>query len=132
MVWAKDGTVTDVTQQLTELSGYKFTNILNYVIDDGSAIDADLRIDGLSTSTYAYRESDNGSADVTNVSQAEITLDDTNAASPRFSVVFGFNLNTEEKLFIAFTCDTSTAGTASHPSRVETVGKQSGTNNLGS
>jgi len=100
--WAKNGTVTAVSQSLPTLISSIFNQILNHVIDNGSAIDVDLRIDNLSTTTYAYRESDDGSTDVTQVSQTEITLDDTSAATERFSMAFGFNLPDEEKLFIQF------------------------------
>jgi len=129
MAWAKNGTVTGVSQSLTGLTAYKFNQILNHVIDNGSAIDVDLRIDNISTNTYAYRESDDGSTDATATEQAEITLDDTSAATERFSVVYGINIAAEEKLFIGFVIDASTAGAATAPSRVEVVGKQSGTSN---
>lgn len=126
MAWTKNGTVTAITLSLPGLTSQKFTHILNHIIDNG-VIDVDLRIDNLSTTTYAYRESDDGSADVTATEQAEITLDDTAAATERFSVVDGINIAGEEKLFIGFTIDASTAGPGTAPSRVETVGKQSGT-----
>lgn len=127
MVWAKNGTVTAVSQSLTGLTATKFNQIMNHVIDNGSAIDVDLRIDNLSTSTYAYRESDNGSADATNVSQTEFTLDDATGATERFSIIYGINIAIEEKLFISHTVDANTAGAGTAPQRVEAVGKQSGT-----
>lgn len=127
MVWEKNGTVTAVTQSLPSLTAKKFNVILNHVIDNGSAIDVNLRIDNISTSTYAYRESDNGSTDILATSQTEITLDDTNTATERFSVVYGINIASEGKLFIGFVVDANTAGAANAPSRVEVVGKQSGT-----
>jgi len=129
MAWAKNGTVTAVSQSLPTLTAFKFNQILNHVIDNGSAIDVDFRIDNLSTSTYSYREADNGSTDVVNVNQTEITLDDTSAATERFSMIYGINIDTEEKLFIIFTVDASTAGAGTAPSRVETCGKQVGTTN---
>lgn len=131
MAWAKNGTVTAVVQSLTSLTGFKFNQILNHVIDNGSAIDVDLRIDDLSTATYAYRESDDGTPDVAHngggSGETEITLDDTSAATERFSMAYGINIAAEEKLFIAFTIDANTAGAGTPPKRVETVGKQSGT-----
>ena len=127
MSWQKNGTVTAVSLSLPSLTALKFNQILNHVIDNGSAIDVDLRIDNLSTSTYAYRESDDGSADVLNVSQTEYTLDDTSAATERFSMVYGINIATEEKLFIGFTVDANEAGAANILSRVESVGKKVGT-----
>jgi len=133
MAWQKNGTVTGVTQSLTGLTALKFNQILNHVIDDESAIDVDFRIDGLSTATYAYRESDDGTADVTHDGSGSgeivITLDDTSAATQRFSVGEGININTEEKLFIFHTIDANTAGAGTAPKRVETVGKQIGTTN---
>ena len=127
MVWTKNGTVTAVSQSLPSLTALKFNVILNHVIDNGSAIDVDLRIDNLSTSTYAYRNSDNDAVDATATEQAEITLDDTSAATERFSIVYGINIAAEEKLFIGFVVDASTAGAGTAPNRVEVVGKQSGT-----
>lgn len=127
MVWELNGTVTAVSQSLPSLTALEFNQILNHVIDNGSAIDVDLRIDNLSTSTYAYRESSNDSTDATSVSQSEITLDDTSAATERFSMVYGINIAAEEKLFIGFVVDANTAGASNAPNRVEMVGKQSGT-----
>jgi len=133
MAWKRNGTVTAVSQSLPDLDKSLFNVILNHVIDDGSAIDVDLRIDNISTSTYAYRESDDGTADVAHngagSGETELTLDDRSAATERFSVVIAFNKNDEEKLFIAHTIDAQTAGAGTAPSRVETVGKQSGTTN---
>lgn len=126
LTWQKNGSVTAVSQSLPSLTALIFNQILNHVIDNGSAIDVDLRIDNISTGTYAYRESDNGSSDVTQISQTEITLDDTSAATERFSVVYGINIAAEEKLFIGFVVDANTAGAANAPSRVEVVGKQVG------
>jgi len=130
MAWEKNGTVTAVVQTLTNLTPLSFNQILNYVVDNGSAIDVDLRIDNLSTNTYAYAESDNGSADVDHLSQTEYTLDETSFASPRFSIVYALNragTASDEKLFIGHVTDANTAGSGNAPNRVESAAKESGT-----
>lgn len=129
MAWEKNGTPDTLssagdTLTISDMSALEFNDILCHVIDNASAIDKDFRVDNISTSTYAYRESDDGSTDVTNINQTEITLDDTSAATERFTVGEGLNITSEEKLFIFHTVDAGTAGAGTAPSRVETVGKQ--------
>jgi len=126
LAWARNGTVTAVSQSLTGLTGFQFNQILNHVIDNGSAIDLDFTIDNITTDTYAYRESSNG-VEATATEQTEITLDDTSAATERFTMMYGLNIAGEEKLFISTTADANTAGPGTAPNRVELTGKQTGT-----
>ncbi len=105
--------------------------LLNHVIDNGSAIDVDLRINNDSGANYAYRESDDGAADVehdgTGSGENEITLDDTPVATERFSVSYITNFSTKEKLLLSHLVDANTAGEGTAPSRVETAGKWANT-----
>ncbi len=136
MAWQKNGTPNTLgsagdTLTISDMTGLQFNQILCHVLDDGSVIDKDFRIDNISTTTYSYRESDDGTADVvhngTGSGENEITLDDTSAATERFTVGVGINISGDEKLFIFHTVDANTAGAGTAPSRVETVGKQVGT-----
>lgn len=114
------------TLQITNLTALKFNVFLNHNLSSG-AIDSDIRIDNISTSTYAKRQSLNGAADATSVSQTEYNNDTNIGSTDRLNIIYGINIATEEKLFISFTCDANTAGAANAPNRVESVGKQSGT-----
>ena len=135
MAWKKNITITLTgSSDLLEGSMFfqlTFNHILSHVLDTGGAIDKDFRIDSLSSATYTYRESDNSSADVVHngsgSGETEITLDDTSDSTERFTMGYGINIDSEEKLFIFLVVDANTTGTANVPNIIETVGKQTGT-----
>jgi len=114
------------TLQITDLTARKFNVFLNHNLAS-SNINSNVRIDNISTSTYSKRQSANGGTDGTSTSQTEYNNDPNAGVTDRFTVIYGFNLATEEKLFISFTIDANTAGAGTVPNRVESVGKQSGT-----
>lgn len=114
------------TLQITNLTALKFNVFLNHNLSSG-AIDSDIRIDNISTSTYAKRQSANGGVDGTSVSQTEYNNDTNTGSTDRFNIIYGINIATEEKLFISFTIDANTPGASNAPNRVVSVGKQSGT-----
>jgi len=122
--WVELGRTSSATPiTVSSLADKRYYLLLNHVIDNGSAIDVDLRINNISTGDYAYRESDDGTTDVTNVDQTEITLDDVITATERFSVNYVSNFATKEKLLLSHLIGASAAGADTAPSRVQTVGK---------
>jgi len=131
MAWTKNGTPNTLgsagdTLQITNLTALKFNVFLNHNVSSG-AIDSDIRIDNISTGTYAKRQNLNGGTDATSTSQTEYNNDTNTGSTDRFNIIYGINIDIEEKLFISFTCDANTAGAGNAPNRVESVGKQSGT-----
>lgn len=71
---------------------------------------------------YAYRDSFNGGADTTGVSQSRFApFNDT--ADPTFLDCFVINVSSKEKLFISHTVSRSTAGAGNAPQRSEGVWK---------
>lgn len=129
MVWQKNGTPDTVsggasTMSISDLTAVKSNEFLTHQIQNGNVLNH--RIDSISTSTYAERFSDNGGTDTTNVSQTELETA-TSGTSDEFCNMFGVNIGTEEKLFIANIVGANTAGAGTAPRRREYVGKQSGT-----
>jgi len=74
------------------------------------------------TTTYAYRNSDNGAADGTSVSQNEIELFSA-TTTPVFVNMFIINNSANEKLVIGHTNNQNTAGSGTASNRREFVGK---------
>lgn len=131
MAWQKNGTPDTLgsagdTLQITDLTALKFNVFLNHNLSTG-AIDSDIRIDNISTGTYAERHALNGTEAAPTTSQTEYNNDVNIGSTDRFNIIYGINIATEEKLFISHTCDANTAGASNAPNRVESVGKQSGT-----
>jgi hypothetical protein len=80
-----------------------------------------------SDSTYAYRWSNNGGADSTAVSAANIVLHNTKANSTKFVNMFIVNYGSNEPLGIAHMVEDGGSGAASDPDRRETIFKRSTT-----
>ena len=78
------------------------------------------------TTTYAYRNSDNGAADSTSTSQAEIEIYSA-TTTPVFSNMFIINNSANEKLVIGNVVNQHTAGAGTAPNRREFVGKYDNT-----
>ena len=78
------------------------------------------------TTTYSYRLSDNGGADSTQVTQADISLYSA-VTTPIFVNMFIINNSATEKLVIGHTISQSTAGAGTAPNRREFVGKYDST-----
>jgi len=78
------------------------------------------------TTTYAYRLSDNGAADSTSTSQADISLYSA-TTTPIFVNMFIINNSANEKLVIGHTINQNTAGAATEPNRRQFVGKYDNT-----
>lgn len=78
------------------------------------------------TTTYSYRLSDNGGADSTQVTQADISLYSA-VTTPIFVNMFIQNISANNKLVIGHTISQSTAGAGTASNRREFVGKYDNT-----
>ena len=138
MAWSKNGTNTltsgSNTLELTGLTKLKFNQIITHIVGASASLtDFKGRVgDGSfdSGSNYASRESQNGGADNTRTSATTFQSGLTaygNANAPSLHIVYGINIDTEEKLFIEFACLRNTAGAGNAPNRFETVYKWTNT-----
>lgn len=78
------------------------------------------------TTTYSYRNADNGAADGTSLSDSHIELYSA-TTTPIFCNMFIFNSSSREKLVIGHTINQNTAGATSAPNRREFIGKYDST-----
>lgn len=78
------------------------------------------------TTTYAYRNSDDGAADVTSTSDSHIEIAQSSSTA-LFTNMFIINNSATEKLVIGHTINQGTAGSGVEPSRREFVGKYDNT-----
>ena len=78
------------------------------------------------TTTYSYRNSDDGGADATSTSDAHIELNQSTSTGV-FTNMFIVNVSANDKLVIGHSVLQSTAGAGTAPSRREFVGKYDNT-----
>ena len=132
--WVELGRTTlgsaNATISVSSLADKRYLMFLINDFRPTGATDGFLRIDGLSTSTYASRLSYNGGADSTVVSETGVAYNADTSLSDNFAVGYIANYATKEKLIQYNRCSTYTgSGATGAPNRTEVVGKQSGTTN---
>ena len=130
MAWNKNGTPHTLTGAadtitISDLTAKTFNVFLSHTIGTGSAsqIQERIRFNADSGSNYALRQSRNGGADATGTSDNSVYLYDNNPDGERLIINYVINISTQEKLAIAFTAHTNTAGAGTAPVRQETVYK---------
>ncbi len=124
MAWAKNGTPSTLTASadtitISNLTANKFNLFLSYILGT-STVDIDTTFNNNSNSVYAQRNSINGS-NATAVSGTYI--DKSTSSTTIFDILYGCCISGQEKLFIGFLVNQSTAGAANPPSRIEYVAK---------
>jgi len=106
---------------------FRLNHFLTHLIDSGGTIDFEMIFNNTTTSDYAYRESDDRSADVAHngsgAGETELKPDDRLGSSNHFSFGFYADIAGEEKLVLSFTVDQVGVGDSSIPSRTEMAGK---------
>ena len=91
-------------------------------VDPASSTDLAVTFNNDTGNNYAIRVSDNGGADGTSVSRANINLD-ASITTPTFVNMFVINNSSKEKLCIAHSIEQSTAGAGNAPTRRESANK---------
>jgi len=86
-------------------------------------VDVLIRFNSDSGNNYAYRKSDDGLADGTNVPASFQIAGDSNISGQHLSVGYTANLSTNEKLSLAHFGGTSAAGAGTAPNRQESASK---------
>lgn len=103
----------------------KYLRIIVYTVATGGTTDLRLRFNNDSGSNYAHRESSNGGADTTAVSQTSILVSGTAARTYLYTVDV-LNVATQEKYTSGFRVDT-TAGAGNAPNKTEQTAKWANT-----
>ena len=124
MAWGKAGsdTLTSASSSMDSgtMTASKTNQILIHWDNSGSISSSDFRLNDVSSNSYAHRNSTDGGADSTSVSQNGIDLHRNDI--PAFSVLYMVDISGEEKLLIESNIH-ATTGAGNAPSRVELVGK---------
>jgi len=128
MAWGKNGTPETLASagalNITDLDARNFNVQLIHWIQNSAILE--WQLDGLSTSTYAFRLSDNGGADSTGTSDTKF-ISGTSASNDEFSITYYANISGEETLAITFDVGANTAGVTNAPRRREVAQKQTST-----
>ena len=140
MAWAKNGTPVTLGSagddlDITDLTATKFNQFMIHTLRTGTGVSHNKRwlttLDNNSATDYAWRRSVNGASEATAINQTSIDFcDATEDESEEFGVIYGVNIDGEEKLFImpqrvyAFQ-----AGASNAPGRAEIVAKCDTTTN---
>ena len=132
MAWGKLGSETltssgDLMNTGT-IASNKFIQVLGHLQDTGGIIYDFMRFNSVSTSTYARRRSVNGASEGTVVNNTFNEISN-NTASDHFHVSYIFNLASEEKLVMNFSCEQKATGASNIPERYESYGKWAETSN---
>jgi hypothetical protein len=134
MAWAKNGTpntlggtADDIT--ISDMTAYKFNMFMEHTIPSSSTTNW-LELDNNANTDYAIRYSTNGGSDGTLTSQVGYQHN-YGTGTDTFAIIYGVNIDSEEKLMISNTCDFNAAGAANAPNRIEVVGKCDTTTNSG-
>ena len=118
--------VSGSTIDVSGLDDKRYYQILSYY---DASVDNSIRFNGVSSTTYANRRSDNGS-ESSQINQDKITLNASAGGTlARFTNGYIANLSTKEKLAQFWTNVQGTAGAATAPTRTEAVGKHAQTVN---
>lgn len=122
-------TVAGDTITVNSIPARKHLRIIVTLVPSG-AVGGFLRFNNDATSTYSNRNSSNGAADATQVSQTGIYAIDASAnAELKYSVIDVLNIATLEKLVISSTIEGGTAGASNAPQKREGAGKWTNTSN---
>ena len=127
MAWQKNdepdtlGSSGDVLQ-ITGLTGFKFNLFLSHIIGGATDIEVAETYNNNTNSVYAQRSEVNGSADATQVSQANI-LNAVRFSADKFLVEYLFSVSDEEKLMIQHFMTGGNAGAANSPDRMQMTAK---------
>ena len=127
MVWAKNGTPetlggTATTNTITDMTAKKFNVVLNHLFKTATLY-RKVQFNSDTASVYARRYSSNGAADGTSVSNDSIIDGVEDNTNDVFFSSYFCSISGEEKLYISFGVNRSTAGAGTAPTRLELVGK---------
>ena len=136
MAWARNGTPNTLSGTadvitISDLTAKKFNVFLQHDIGDTGDENHQYRFDNNANTDYAYRYSWVGTADATGTSQTLLSFADTNTQQDGFTVMYGINIDSEEKLVIGWIALEYGSGAATAPARCEMVGKVDTTTNSG-
>jgi len=126
MTWKVNGTPNTLSSaaddiDITDLTAFKFNVILSDVIPTGQ-IDINVTLNDTGGTNYARRQSFNGAADGTSVSDPNNPMS-TNVTVPQFDVQYLVSISGEEKLVIRNQMRQGPTGAANVPDRLEQVWK---------
>ena len=122
-------TSTSDDLDITNFTSREFNFFLNFIIPSGT-VSSNITFDDNGNSDYARRQDLNYGTDSTNISQSNILISSI-VTVPQFTVIFGININSEEKLFIIQQTRQNTAGAANATESYDMVAKIDTTTNSG-
>lgn len=124
--WEEIGRVTGASLTVT-VTAKKYLKIIADVRPTGGTLNIGIQFNGDTGTNYADRSSNNGGADATGASQAQIFTKTAVDANPQLIVGEILNIATFEKLVTFQSVIRGTAGAANAPDRKEGVGKWANT-----
>lgn len=114
------------TITVSNIEPRRYLRILYFPYQTGS-VTGNLTFNNDSGANYSSRETTNGAADITSVSQTSFLIIGVATARPPYSVIDVLNIATQEKLFIEQRVELTSAGAGTAASRKEAIGKWANT-----
>jgi hypothetical protein len=115
------------TISVTPIAARKYLKIIISVLDTGGTINATVRFNNDSGTTYANRSSANGAADGTGASGTSMGMSATASANPKYIECEVINIAAQEKLVTGHAIERGAAGAGTVPSRAELANKWANT-----
>jgi len=139
MAWAKNGTPDTLSSgassmTISDLTAVKFNQFLSRTLRPGTGTPApSLRLENTTATDYATRYSWNGATDATETSATSAIAYSGGSDKDQgmFVVIYGVNIDSEEKLQISFNVAAETTGASTAPARGEHVSKMDTTTSSG-
>lgn len=127
MAWVKNGTPHTLTSAnsvvtISDLTAKKFNQFLFHEVNPSSSTGHLLTFNNNTNPVYARRNSSNGGADATGVSESNIVMGHS-VTSDGFFVSHCCSISGQEKLVITWYAERSTSGAGTAPNRREQVSK---------
>ncbi len=119
---------SNATIDVTSLADKRYLMVLCDAVGISGGANTGTQLNGVTTSTYARRGSNNGAADGTATSATNMTAGGT-GTQPHFQVGYLANVSTKEKLLLSNLVAANAAGAGTAPFRNESVGKHAQTTN---
>lgn len=125
MAWSKLGSVTldsaNINLSSDTITANKFLFIPYYTESTSGTPDLQITFNNDTTSKYARSRSINGSVNATSTSESN--LDPDGSMVELFGIMFIVNLQSDEKLIIAFSARADSSGSSNTPTRRKWAGK---------
>lgn len=112
---------------VSSLPNFKYLHLEAFVVNGGAGLDLYIRFNGDAATNYAWKHAGNNAAGTAGASAAQLPVNFSNVAVPKYVVANIINVSSKEKMLQGESTETSLAGAANGPNKAEFTGKWANT-----